>query len=75
MIHSVHHDLQIHKSEFLILKTSLTLLSQDARKSLTKELFKVEEDIKHHFYYRSNNARLRQESAEYLLPLHADARS
>lgn len=56
MIRSIQDDLQFHKQEVHLLKqektqleTSLTLQTQDVRKTLTNELFKVEEDIKRHF--------------------------
>jgi len=66
MIRSIQDDLQFHKSEVSALKVektqleqSLTLQTQDVRKTLTNELFKVEEDIKRHFAHQ------KQESARY----------
>jgi chromosome segregation ATPase len=69
MIRSIKDDLQFHKSEVQALKqekiqleTSLTLQTQDVRKTLTNELFKVEEDIKRHFaHQKQENARYQQQ--------------
>ena len=69
MIKSIQDELSFHKQEVHVLRTektqleqNLTLQTQDVRKTLTNELFKVEEDIKRHFsHQKQENARYQQQ--------------
>jgi len=56
MIMNLQHELGYHKKEVQILKQEketlesvLTMKTQDVRKTLTNELFKVEEEMKRHY--------------------------
>ena len=61
--------MNFHKGEVLQLKkekdtleTVLTMKTQDVRKTLTNELFKVEEEMKRHFaHQKAENSRLQQQ--------------
>ena len=59
MIKAIQDELNYHKQdvqgfrqEKTVLEQNLTLQTQDVRKTLTNELFKVEEDIKRHFAHQ-----------------------
>ena len=69
MIRAIQEDLAFNKQEVQVLRQekssleqSLTLQTQDVRKTLQNELFKVEEDIKRHFaHQKQENARYQQQ--------------
>ena len=69
MIKAIQDELNYHKQdvqglrqEKTVLEQNLTLQTQDVRKTLTNELFKVEEDIKRHFaHQKQENARFQQQ--------------
>ena len=69
MIRVLQEELAYHRSEVssiaaekTSLEQNLTLQTQDVRKTLTNELFKVEEDIKRHFaHQKQENARFQQQ--------------
>lgn len=69
MIKAIQDDLAFNKQEVQVLRQekssleqSLTLQTQDVRKTLQNELFKVEEDIKRHFaHQKQENARYQQQ--------------
>ena len=66
MIVQLGDEMNFHKGEVLQLKkekdtleTVLTMKTQDVRKTLTNELFKVEEEMKRHFaHQKAENSRL-----------------
>jgi hypothetical protein len=56
MIHQLGEELNFHKKEVQILRSEkdtlesvLTMKTQDVRKTLTNELFRVEEEMKRHY--------------------------
>ena len=69
MIVQLGDEMNFHKGEVLQLKkekdtleTVLTMKTQDVRKTLTNELFKVEEEMKRHFaHQKAENSRLQQQ--------------
>jgi chromosome segregation ATPase len=69
MIKAIQDDLAFNKQEVQVLRQekssleqNLTLQTQDVRKTLQNELFKVEEDIKRHFaHQKQENARYQQQ--------------
>ena len=69
MINSLNEELNFHKKEVSILKSEketlesvLTVKTQDVRKTLTNELFRVEEEMKRHYaHQKAENSRLQQQ--------------
>ena len=66
IIGQLNQDLNLHKKEVAILKSEketlesvLTVKTQDVRKTLTNELFRVEEEMKRHYaHQKAENSRL-----------------
>ncbi len=55
-------DVHILRSEKETLESVLTMKTQDVRKTLTNELFKVEEEMKRHYaHQKAENARIQQQ--------------
>lgn len=55
-------DVQVLRSEKESLESVLTMKTQDVRKTLTNELFKVEEEMKRHYaHQKAENARIQQQ--------------
>ena len=62
--------MNLHKKEVAILKSEketlesvLTVKTQDVRKTLTNELFRVEEEMKRHYaHQKAENSRLQQQA-------------
>jgi len=69
MIRNLGDELNYHKKEVQILRTEkdtlesvLTMKTQDVRKTLTNELFKVEEEMKRHYaHQKAENSRIQQQ--------------
>jgi chromosome segregation ATPase len=69
MIRQLGEELNFHKKEVQILRSEkdtlesvLTMKTQDVRKTLTNELFRVEEEMKRHFsHQKAENSRLQQQ--------------
>ena len=70
IISALNQDLNLHKKEVAILKSEketlesvLTVKTQDVRKTLTNELFRVEEEMKRHYaHQKAENSRLQQQA-------------
>ena len=66
MIAQLRDQLNFHKREVQVLRTEkdsienvVTVKTQDVRKTLTNELFKVEEEMKRHYaHQRAENSRI-----------------
>ena len=66
MIAQLRDQLNFHKREVQVLRTEkdsienvMTVKTQDVRKTLTNELFKVEEEMKRHYaHQRAENSRI-----------------
>lgn len=66
LIRQLAEELNYHKKEVQVLRSEkdtlesvLTLKTQDVRKTLTNENFKVEEEMKRHYaYQKTENSRL-----------------
>ena len=55
-------EVQILRSEKETLESVLTMKTQDVRKTLTNELFKVEEEMKRHYaHQKAENSRIQQQ--------------
>ena len=69
MIRQLNEEMNFHKKEVQILKSEkdtlesvLTMKTQDVRKTLTNELYRVEEEMKRHFaHQKAENSRLQQQ--------------
>ena len=69
MINQLNEELNFHKKEVSILKSEketlesvLTVKTQDVRKTLVNELFRVEEEMKRHYaHQKAENSRLQQQ--------------
>ena len=69
MILQLADELQYHKKEVQVLRSEketlesvLTMKTQDVRKTLTNENFKVEEEMKRHYsHQKAENARIQQQ--------------
>ena len=69
MILQLADELQYHKKEVQVLRSEketlesvLTMKSQDVRKTLTNENFKVEEEMKRHYaHQKAENSRIQQQ--------------
>ena len=69
MILQLGDELQYHKKEVQVLRSEketlesvLTMKTQDVRKTLTNENFKVEEEMKRHYsHQKAENARIQQQ--------------
>eukprot|EP00347_Sterkiella_histriomuscorum_P019123 403342861 len=69
MIRQLADELQYHKKDVQVLRQDkeslenvLTMKTQDVRKTLTNELFKVEEEMKRHYaHQKAENARIQQQ--------------
>ncbi|CDW83246.1 phosphoesterase family [Stylonychia lemnae] len=69
MIRQLADELNYHKKEVQVLRSEkeslesvLTMKTQDVRKTLTNELFKVEEEMKRHYaHQKAENARIQQQ--------------
>mmetsp|Transcript_29893 Transcript_29893/g.26443 ORF Transcript_29893/g.26443 Transcript_29893/m.26443 type:complete len:164 (+) Transcript_29893:27-518(+) len=69
MINQLNEELNFHKKEVSILKSEketlesvLTVKTQDVRKTITNELFRVEEGMKRHYaHQKAENSRLQQQ--------------
>jgi chromosome segregation ATPase len=69
MIRQLAEELGYHKREVHVLRSEkdtlesvLTMKTQDVRKTLTNELFKVEEEMKRHYaHQKAENARIQQQ--------------
>lgn len=68
MITDLNDKLSSHKKEVTFLRQEketlesvLTMKTQDVRKTLTNELFKIEEEMKRHYaHQKAENARIQQ---------------
>ena len=68
MILQLADELQYHKKEVQVLRSEketlesvLTMKTQDVRKTLTNENFKVEEEMKRHYaHQKAENSRIQQ---------------
>ncbi len=69
MISQLQQEMNFHKKEVQILRSEkdtlesvLTMKTQEVRKTLTNELFRVEEEMKRHFaHQKAENSRLQQQ--------------
>lgn len=69
MILQLADEMQYHKKEVQVLRSEketlesvLTMKSQDVRKTLTNENFKVEEEMKRHYaHQKAENSRIQQQ--------------
>jgi chromosome segregation ATPase len=69
MIRNLADELNDHKKEVQVLRSEketlesvLTMKTQDVRKTLTNELFKVEEEMKRHYaHQKAENSRIQQQ--------------